>query len=135
MFLASKPPKEGANRVRLTPSLTVALILIAGPLLAGEADVIKVTVVKTAQDVYGFTVTVLHDDTGWDHYADKWEVLDFNQNVVATRILYHPHVDEQPFTRSLSAVKIPAASRGVNLRAHCSVHGYGGQEFPVDLPH
>ncbi len=121
--------------MRLTPLLTVAMILIAGPLVAGEADVINVMVVKTAPDAYNFTVTVRHDDTGWEHYADKWEILDLDRNVLATRILYHPHVDEQPFTRSLSAVKIPAAVGGVNLRAHCSVHGFGGQEFPVDLPH
>jgi len=121
--------------LRLTPQLTAVMILIAGPLVAGEADVINVTVVKAATDVYGFSVTVRHDDTGWEHYADKWEVLDLDQNVLATRILYHPHEDEQPFTRSLSAVKIPAAVGGVNLRAHCSVHGYGGQEFPIDLPH
>ncbi|MGA8241873.1 MAG: hypothetical protein WB818_14975 [Desulfobacterales bacterium] len=120
--------------MRLTPLLTVAMMLIAGPLLAGEADVIDVTVVKTAPHVYAFTVTVRHDDSGWEHYADKWEVRDLNQNVLATRILYHPHVDEQPFTRSLSAVKIPTAVRAVNLRAHCSVHGYGGREYPVDLP-
>ena len=120
--------------MRLTPLLTVAMMLIAGPLLAGEADVIDVTVVKTAPHVYDYTVTVRHDDSGWEHYADKWEVLDLNQNVLATRILYHPHVDEQPFTRSLSAVKIPTAVRNINLRAHCSVHGYGGQEYPVDLP-
>ena len=134
-FFSTKPLKESANRVRLTPLLTVAMMLIAGPLVAGEADVINVTVVKTAVDIYGFSVTVRHDDTGWEHYADKWEVLELDQNVLATRTLYHPHVDEQPFTRSLSAVKIPAAVGGVNLRAHCSVHGYGGQEFPVDLPH
>jgi hypothetical protein len=121
--------------VKYTPLLTVAMMLIAGPLPAGEADVIDVTIDKTAPDVYDITVTVRHGDTGWKHYADKWEVLDSNQNVLATRILYHPHVDEQPFTRSLSAVKIPAAVGGVNLRAHCSVHGFGGQEFPVDLPH
>ena len=89
--------------MRLTSLLTAAMLLIAGPLVAGEADVINVTVVKTATDVYGFSVTVRHDDTGWEHYADKWEVLDIDQNVLATRILYHPHVDEQPFTRSLSA--------------------------------
>ena len=121
--------------MRLIPLLTLAMMLISGPLFAGEANVINVTVVKTAPDAYDIAVTVRHDDTGWKHYADKWEVLDSDQNVLATRILYHPHVDEQPFTRSLSAVKIPAAVRGVNLRAHCSIHGYGGQEFPVDLPH
>jgi hypothetical protein len=132
---SSQSPDEGFKNVRFTPLLTVAIILITVPLAAGEADVINVTVAKTAPDVYDFTVTVRHDDTGWEHYADKWDVLDLDHNVLATRILYHPHADEQPFTRSLAAVNLPAGVRGVNLRAHCLVHGYGGQEFAVDLPH
>ena len=94
------------------------MMLIAGPLLAGEADVIDVTVVKTAPHIYDLTVTVRHDDSGWEHYADKWEVLDLNQNVLATRILYHPHVDEQPFTRGLSAVKIPTAPFRLSNSGH-----------------
>ena len=43
-------------------------------------------------------VTVQHADTGWDHYADAWEVLAPDGTVLGTRTLLHPHTDEQPFT-------------------------------------
>jgi hypothetical protein len=49
-------------------------------------------------------------------------------------VLYHPHEDEQPFTRSLAGVVIPAGVRQVKVRARDSVHGYGKQEFLVDIP-
>ena len=40
----------------------------------------------------------------------------------------------QPFTRSLSAVSIPAGVRQVKVRAHDSVHGYSAREVLVDIP-
>ena len=133
-YFSGKSSEQEVNRVRLTPLLTAMMMLIAGPLVAGEADVINVTVVKTATDVYEFSVTVRHDDTGWEHYADKWEVLDSDQNILATRILYHPHVDEQPFTRELAGVSIPSAITEVDVRAHDSVHGFSGVTQKVHLP-
>jgi len=102
--------------------------------LAGEADVIDVQVSKNGAGSYDFAVTVLHQDAGWDHYANKWDVLDENGNVLETRVLYHPHVDEQPFTRGLSGVAIPQGTEKVLIRAHDSVHGYGGKIVSVDLP-
>ena len=81
-----------------------------------------------------FGVSVLHGDTGWDHYADQWDVLDENGNVLASRVLHHPHVGEQPFTRSLSGVKIPAGVKSVTLRAHDSEHEFGGKELTITLP-
>ena len=53
--------------------------------------------------------------------------------IIATRTLHHPHVDEQPFTRSLSGVKIPEDVEQILVRGHDSVHGYGGEEQRVDL--
>jgi hypothetical protein len=76
---------------------------------------------------------VQHDDKGWDHYANQWEVLGPEGKVLGTRVLYHPHVDEQPFTRSLSGVKVPEGVSTVTLRARDSVHGYGGKELAMDL--
>ena len=101
---------------------------------AGEADVAAVDVKKTGDNLYHFDVTVSHVDEGWDHYADSWDVLDPEGNVLGTRTLYHPHVNEQPFTRSLSGVKIPADVTRVTIRAHDSVHKYGGKTKSVDLP-
>ena len=101
---------------------------------SGEADVIDVTVNKIAENTYQFNVTVQHRDEGWKHYADKWDILAPNGKALGTRILHHPHVDEQPFTRSLSGVKIPDDITSVTVRAHDSIHKYGGKAVTVNLP-
>jgi hypothetical protein len=77
---------------------------------------------------------VLHKDEGWKHYANKWDVVAPDDSVLGTRTLYHPHVNEQPFTRSLSGVKIPTGIDRVTIRAHDSVHEYGGKVVTVELP-
>jgi hypothetical protein len=101
---------------------------------AGEADVTAVEVKKTGEGTYHFHVTVSHHDEGWKHYADRWDIVAPDDSILGTRTLYHPHVDEQPFTRSLPEVKIHDGIRSVSIRAHDSVHGYGGKTLMVDLP-
>ena len=101
---------------------------------AGEADVIEASARKTSPGVYSFDVTVAHADEGWDHYANAWDVLAPDGTVLGARTLYHPHVEEQPFTRSLSGVSVPEGVSEVILRAQDSVHGYGGKEFRLTLP-
>jgi hypothetical protein len=121
--------------MKTRPVLIAALILIPttyAPLFAGTTDVVKVRVQCT--HVCTFSVTLKHADTGWDHYADKWEVLAPDGTVIGTRVLYHPHVNEQPFTRSLSGVKIPEGINEVTVRGKDSVHGFGGIEKQVKLP-
>ncbi len=101
--------------------------------LAGEVVVVN-AVAGSSGAGYRFDVTLRHADTGWEHYADQWEVLAPDGSVLATRTLYHPHVDEQPFTRSLSGVKIPKGMKSVLIRARDSVHGFGPKLFEVKLP-
>ena len=101
---------------------------------AGEAEIVDVKVKMTGRDTYSFDVTVRHADAGWKHYADKWDVVAPDGTVLGTRTLYHPHVDEQPFTRSISGVKIPASIEQVTIRAHDLVHGYGGKTVTVAVP-
>jgi hypothetical protein len=100
----------------------------------GEADVVAATVDKTGDRVYRFDVTVRHADSGWDHYADAWDVVGTDGTVYGTRELLHPHVAEQPFTRSLSGVRVPAGIARVSIRARDRVHGYGGEQVEVTLP-
>ena len=114
--------------------LITGILYIAISAYAGEADVIEVGIKKTADNIYFFKVTVRHADEGWDHYANKWDVVAPDGTVLGTRTLYHPHVDEQPFTRSLSDVKIPASITEVTVRAHDSVHEYGGKTMNVAVP-
>ena len=115
----------------------VTVLLLFFPLMltyAGEADVISVEVTKLENSTYKFNVTVSHNDEGWNHYVNKWDVVGLDGTVYGTRTLYHPHVDEQPFTRSLSGVKIPKGISRVTIRAHDSVHGYGGEVVTIVLP-
>jgi hypothetical protein len=115
--------------------LVLALAGLASPAVAGSADVVAVEVVATAPGLYRFDVTVHHPDTGWDHYADKWEILAPDGRLLGTRILLHPHVDEQPFTRSLDRVRIPGDVRQIVVRAHDNVDGYGNVSQSVEIRH
>jgi hypothetical protein len=111
-----------------------SVFLSAAGAPAGEADVVKAAVKQTGERTYRFDVTVAHADTGWDHYVDKWELVTLDNTILGTRVLLHPHVNEQPFTRSLSGVKIPEGINHVIIRAHDSVHAYGGKTLRVELP-
>lgn len=115
-----------------TLSFSAFLCLTPPSVHAGEADVVNVKV--RCPSSCTFNVTVRHADTGWDHYADQWDIVAADGTVLASRKLYHPHVQEQPFTRSLSGVRIAADIKHVKIKAKDSVHGYGGLEQQVSLP-
>lgn len=110
----------------------LALAAVPGPAWAGEADVVDARATRE-NGTWRFDVTVRHDDEGWDHYADRWDVVAPDGAILASRVLHHPHVDEQPFLRSLSGVSIPDEVGEVTIRAHDSVHGLGGLEATVEL--
>lgn len=99
---------------------------------AGQVSIRYVQFNRGAAD-WTVNVTLEHADTGWKHYADAWRVVDLKGSVLATRTLWHPHVNEQPFTRSLSGVKIPADIRKVYVEAHDKVHGWSKDRVMVDL--
>lgn len=102
--------------------------------LAGEADVVSATATPSGGGTWRVEATVRHADEGWDHYANAFEVLDPQGKVLGVRELLHPHVNEQPFTRSLGGVAIPPETAFIMIRAKDSVHEYGGAEFRIDLP-
>lgn len=108
------------------------LALLTTTCFAGEADVVALKA-KGKDGKWNFSVSVSHDDEGWDHYADKWDVVGPNGTVFGTRVLAHPHENENPFTRSLNGIEIPPDVTEVTIRAHDSVHEYGGKEMTVSL--
>ncbi len=110
-----------------------ALGVAAGPARGGEADVVAARVV-CGEGACRVEATLRHADTGFEHYADRFEVLAPDGSVLGVRRLLHPHVQEQPFTRSLRGVRIPAGVGRVLVRAHDSVHGYGGRAVVVPVP-
>ncbi len=122
------------RKLEIVACAGIAVLLQTSAVLAGEADIVGVDAVRVSEETYSFEVTVRHTDQGWEHYADLWEILAPDGSKLGTRILLHPHDHEQPFTRSLSAVRIPSSIKKVVLRAHDSSHGYGGREFKLTLP-
>ena len=99
---------------------------------AGKADVENATARKSGA-TWTISATVRHADEGWKHYANSFQVLTMDGKVLGTRVLVHPHVNEQPFTRSLSGVTIPENIKKVRIRAGDLVHGYGGKEVILTL--
>jgi hypothetical protein len=97
-------------------------------------------VFNPGREDWTFHVTVSHPDTGWEDYADGWDVVTPDGSVLKpdpgspfTRLLLHPHETEQPFTRSQSGIRIPAGVETVLVRAHDLLDGFGGKEVQVDL--
>ena len=78
-------------------------------------------------------MTLLHGDTGWDDYADGWRVVAADGTELGLRVLHHPHVNEQPFTRSLSGVEIPDGMTTVYVEARTNTDGWGAARYEVVL--
>lgn len=114
-----------------------ALILLSlavwqQPSVAGNVEIVKTSFTKQGE-LWFVDVTLQHADTGWKHYADAWRIVDAKGQELGKRVLWHPHVDEQPFTRSLREVNIPAEVTIVYIEAHDKEHGWSPQKITVDL--
>jgi len=123
-----------------TPPIVTATTLNVPSEDDANADVLFVKAQLQGDDTWNFVVTVEHPDTGWEDYADGWDVVLPDGTVLKsdptspfTRLLLHPHETEQPFTRSQGNLKIPPDIERVFVRAHDLVDGFGGKEIIVDL--
>lgn len=124
-----------ASKTVIRNVLCLLVALMAGrSAFANDVRVEDTDVSRGSDGLYRFSVTLLHADNGWDHYADRWQVLAPDGKVLATRVLMHPHDNEQPFTRGISGIAIPKGVTWVNIRAHDKVHGDGTQPLRVELP-
>ena len=103
------------------------LLILGTPVLADPALVEEVS-----YDAGRFEVTVSHGDTGWDDYADGWRVELADGTVLGTRNLVHPHVEEQPFTRS-SSIAVPSGVTEVFIRTSTTVEGWADTTTRVRL--
>lgn len=116
----------------IKPLIVFLALTTAGAALA-DAPVIEKVETSRAGMGWRFDVTLSHPDTGWDHYADGWELIDEAGNRIAVRELMHPHVEEQPFTRSLRNIMLPDGMTKIWVRARCSEHGWTGDAYEVTL--
>mgnify|MGYP005674082015 FL=1 len=111
------------------------LMLGQSAAIAGDVTIVEVKATSSSVGGFDFEVSLLHDDTGWTHYADRWEVVSVDgKQYFGERVLFHPHVNEQPFTRSLRSVVIPEGVKEVMVRAHDKEHGWAKETATVALP-
>jgi len=128
---------QSVNLTILTVTLflgAVGLTVSTPVVVAGEADVVDVSIKSLGDGKFQIDATVEHADTGWDHYANRWDVLDEEGKIIGSRELAHPHVNEQPFTRSVR-LSIPSSVKTITVRANDSVHETGGASFELVVPH
>ncbi len=112
--------------------LVAFVLLFVTSVGAGDVEIVMAVLSKQG-DKWVCETTLRHDDRGWDHYADAWRVATSTGKILGTRTLYHPHVDEQPFTRSLRDITIPADAKIVFIEAHDKIHGWSSKRVKVDL--
>ncbi len=121
------------SRGLIFAAAALSSVWLAAAGVAGEVAVVAGDADQQSDGKWRFSVTLLHEDEGWDHYANRWDVVGADGTVYGERVLAHPHENEQPFTRSLSGVVIPKDVESVTLRGNDSVHGLGGKELVVEL--
>jgi len=108
------------------------LMLIISPVQAGNVSILFAEL-KDNGGSWHVAVTLGHHDEGWNHYANSWRIVDAKGKLLAKRVLAHPHVQEQPFTRSLSYAKIPTGTKTIFIEATDTVHGLSPKRLRVDL--
>ena len=109
----------------MTYRLALVLSCFAAPVFA-DPPVVEAVEINGSR----VSVTLSHPDTGWDDYADGWRIETEDGTVIGTRELLHPHVDEQPFTRSLTVSDLPDGP--LFIRARDNVGGWSPTVFSVE---
>ncbi|GAB5448476.1 hypothetical protein [Gymnodinialimonas sp.] len=111
----------------------IPFLLAATPAWADPAQVVGIDATPGANG-WRFDVTIAHGDTGWDDYADGWRVELADGTIIGNRPLAHPHVEEQPFTRSTSGVEVPDDTTEVFIRARTNVEGWADTTTAFTVP-
>ena len=114
-------------------AIYVPLLCVSSFALADDVKIIEADFHKTSHNKWSVNVTLEHGDTGWNHYADNWRVVAVDGNVLGDRVLHHPHVGEQPFTRGLGLVNISEQMKVVYIEAHDKKHGWTSNRLMVDM--
>jgi len=124
---------DGALDIDIGAVLAVEAVPVDQPLYSAHPLIQFVRARQGTDGAWSFDVTMTYPDTGWEDYADGWHVETTDGEILGTRILLHPHVDEQPFTRSLIGVTIPEDVTEVVVRSHNLISGYAPEVVTVQI--
>ena len=96
------------------------VLVVSMQVSAQPPEIVKAEAIVQSNQLFDIAVTIRHPDKGWDHFANEWVVIVDDKKEVAKRTLYHPHVNEQPFTRYLRDIKIPQDAKSIKVIAKCN---------------
>jgi len=119
-------------RIKFIQVLVVMSYFLTNAVIASNVEIVKVVLTKHS-GTWRADVTLNHADTGWKHYADAWRLVDGQGNEIGKRTLYHPHVNEQPFTRSLSSFQILENTKIVYIEAHDLNRGWSKNKLKINM--
>jgi hypothetical protein len=102
--------------------------------LQKHPDVIAAKVQPRGGNTFDFDVTVSSPYDTPQRHADAFRVMHKDGTVYGERVLLHDHATEQPFTRDLYGVVVPAGVRSVVVQARDLNNGWGGKTVNVVLP-
>ena len=100
------------------------------PKLIDGAVVLELKV-KGTPEAYTFDVSILSPDRDCNYYADWWEVLSEDGNLLYRQVFQENHIDEQPFKSTGEPIKIKA-DQVVIVRAHMHTNDDDDTDFVFD---
>lgn len=85
--------------------LLAVAILCAGmiPALADRPKIVNARILLLHENSYEVQVTVGHEDSSWDHYVDRWEVIDPGGKILGTRVFVAPAYRRAAFSARAAA--------------------------------
>jgi hypothetical protein len=97
-------------------------------------DVLEVRLEAAGDRTFDVSVTLSSPYDTPQRYADGWQTLDADGNVLGTHTLLHDHAAEQPFTRVQRGVVIPDGVAAVTVQGRDQANGFGGLTLTVAVP-
>lgn len=96
-------------------------------------DVVAAEATQMEDGSFTFAATLSSPYDSPERYADAWRILGPDGTQLGIRELGHDHAGEQPFTRSVSGVEIPADVTTVTIQGRDQVSGWGGDTVDIQL--
>ncbi len=96
-------------------------------------DVVEATVECGGEATCTAEATISSPYDSPERYADAFRVSTPQGEVLGVRELLHDHAGEQPFTRSLTGVRIPSGVDEVVVEGRDQANGWGGETVTVPV--
>jgi len=110
------------------------LLLMSSMVHASEVEIVSAEAECDKGRYCLFRATLRHADSGWNHYANLWQVMTTDGKLLVKRVLYHPHVNEQPFTRNSARIHVPASIKQVVIMAGDLPNGINSKPYKLNIP-